>query len=85
MPHSCCCTLPGKIPGIHCVGWASGLVWTSVENLVPPPGFNPQTTHHIASHFTGYAILAHHCFIYIYIVITKGLSQQVDSVVKHWA
>ena len=35
---------PRETPGTHCIGggagWAPGPVWTGVENLVPPQGFD---------------------------------------------
>jgi hypothetical protein len=45
------------VPSIQEAGQASGLVWMSVENLVPP-GFDPQTIQSVASCYINYAILA---------------------------
>jgi hypothetical protein len=35
---------PGKepVPIVQEAGWAAGPVWTGVENLAPPPGFDPR-------------------------------------------
>jgi hypothetical protein len=41
-------------------GWASGPVWTGVENLTPP-GSDHWTVQLIARHYTDYAILATTC------------------------
>ena len=48
---------PGKepVPIVQEAGWAPGLVWTGVENLAPPPGFDPWTVQPIASCYTDYA------------------------------
>jgi len=45
------------VPTVQEAGWASGLVWTSVENLAPL-GFDPQTIQSTASRYINYAILA---------------------------
>ena len=34
---------PDPVPIVQEAGWASGSVWTSAENLAPPPGFDPRT------------------------------------------
>jgi hypothetical protein len=48
---------PGKdpVPIVQESVWASGRVWTSAENLTPPPGFDPRTVHPVASRYTDYA------------------------------
>ena len=47
---------PGKdpVPIVQEAGWATGPVWTGVENLAPP-GFDPQTTQPVGSRYTDYA------------------------------
>jgi hypothetical protein len=35
-------TTKDLVPIVQEAGWAPGPVWTGVENLAPPPGFNPQ-------------------------------------------
>jgi len=47
---------PGKdpVPIVQEAGWASGLVWTGVENLAPP-GFDPWTGQPVGSRYTDYA------------------------------
>ena len=40
------------VPIVQEAGWAPGPVWTSAENLSPPPGFDPQTVQPVASRFT---------------------------------
>ena len=47
---------PGKVPVPieQEAGWASGPVWTGVENLAPP-GFDPRTVQPIDSRYTDYA------------------------------
>jgi len=46
---------PGKdpIPIVQEAGWASGPVWTGVENLAPP-GFDPRTVQPVGSRYTDY-------------------------------
>jgi hypothetical protein len=39
-------------------GWAQGLVWMDAENLASL-GFDPQTVHLVATHYTNYVTLAH--------------------------
>jgi len=48
--------IPGKdpVPTVQEAWWASGPVWTGVENLAPP-GFNPRTVNPVSSHYTDYA------------------------------
>jgi hypothetical protein len=46
------------VPIVLEAGWAPGPVWTSAENLAPPPGFNPRTIQPIASCYTDYATQA---------------------------
>ena len=43
------------VPTVHKAGWSLGLVWTGMENMLPPPGFDPQP---IASCCTDCTILA---------------------------
>ena len=45
---------PGKrpVPIVQEAGWASATVWKGAENLVPPPGSEPQTVQPVASRFT---------------------------------
>ena len=47
---------PGKypVPIVQEAGWASGPVWTGAE-ILPPPGFDPQTVHPMASHYIDWA------------------------------
>jgi hypothetical protein len=40
----------GKKPSTHCIGWASGPVWTGAENLAPM-GFDPRSVQPVASHY----------------------------------
>ena len=48
---------PGKdpVPNLQETGWASGPVWTGVENLAPP-GFDPWTVQPVGSRYTDFAI-----------------------------
>jgi len=48
---------PGKdpVPIVQEAGWAPGLVWTGVENITPPQGFDPRTVQPVASRYTDYA------------------------------
>ena len=41
---------PGKDPlsVVYEAGWTQGSVWTSVENLASPPGFDPRTVQLVA-------------------------------------
>ena len=38
-----------RVPIVQEAGWAPGPVWTSAENLFPPPGFDPLTIQPVAS------------------------------------
>jgi hypothetical protein len=51
---------PGKdpVPIVQEAGWAPGPVWIGVENLTPPPGFDPRTFQPIAGRYTDWAIPA---------------------------
>ena len=40
------------VPIVQEAGWAPGPVWTDVENLAPPPGFDPRTVQPVASRYT---------------------------------
>jgi len=37
------------VPTVQEAGWASGSIWTGVENLAPPPGFEPWTVQPVGS------------------------------------
>jgi hypothetical protein len=50
---------PAKRPGTQCLG---GCV--RVQNISPPPGFDPRTVQPVASRFTEYAILTHRYIMY---------------------
>jgi hypothetical protein len=56
---------PGKdpVPTVQEAGWASGPVWTGVENL-DPPGFNPRTVQPVGSRskvkWTGHILRRNH-------------------------
>jgi hypothetical protein len=43
------------VPIVQEAGWAPGPVWTDVENLTPPLGFDPRTVQPVASRYTDYA------------------------------
>ena len=43
----------GPVPIVQEAGWASGPVWTGVENHAPP-GFDPQTVQSVGSRYTDY-------------------------------
>jgi hypothetical protein len=40
------------VPIVQEAGWAPGPVWTGVENLAPPSGFNPWMIQPVASRYT---------------------------------
>ena len=49
------------VPSVQETGWASGTVWTCVENLAPPPpGFDIRSVQPVASRYTDWAIVALH-------------------------
>jgi hypothetical protein len=48
-----------RIPSVQKAGQGPGPVWTGAENLTLP-GFDPRTIQPVASHYTDYAITAHH-------------------------
>ena len=45
----------GSVPVVQKAGWASGPVWTDVENHAPP-GLDTRTVEPVASRYTDYAI-----------------------------
>ena len=44
------CFTPGEdpVPLVQEAGWAPGPAWTGLENLSPPPGFDPRTVQRVA-------------------------------------
>jgi len=56
---------PGKdpVPIVQETGWSSGPVWTSAENLAPPPGFDPRTVQPVGSRYTNYATRPTHMIV----------------------
>jgi hypothetical protein len=58
--HALATVTPGKdlVSIVQEAGWASGLVWTGVENLASL-GYSPRTVQPIASRYSNYIILAH--------------------------
>ena len=61
--HHAPAALPsGKVPVpiVQEAGWAPGPVWTGVENLAPPPGFDPRTVQPVASRYTDWTVAAPH-------------------------
>ena len=42
------------VPILQEAGLAPGPVWADVENLSPPPGFDPRTVQLVASRYTDY-------------------------------
>ena len=55
--HALAVLYPRKdpVPIVQEAGWAPGPVWTGVENLAPPSGFDPRTVQPVASCYTDYA------------------------------
>ena len=51
--HAPAASYPGKdpVPIVQEAGWASGPVWTGVENLASP-GFDPRTVQPVGSRYT---------------------------------
>ena len=58
--HAPAAFIPGKdlVPIVQEAGWAPGPVWTGVENLAPPPGFDPRTVQPVTSHYNDRVIPA---------------------------
>jgi hypothetical protein len=54
--HAPAALYPGKfpVPIVSEAGWAPWPVWTGVENLTPPPGFDARTVQPVASRYTKY-------------------------------
>jgi hypothetical protein len=57
---------PGKRPGIHCIGGRVGprAGRDGCGKSRPPPGFDPQTIHPVASRYTDYAMFHMH-FLFV--------------------
>jgi hypothetical protein len=53
------------VPIVQDAVWALGQIWTGVENLASPPGFDPRTVQLVASRYTDWAIAALNNVLYV--------------------
>jgi len=68
------------VPMVQEAGWVPVPVCMVVENLAPPPGFDPQTFKPVASHYTDYAILAPYIYIYVCVCVCVCVCTYIQGV-----
>ena len=67
-------------PNLHEAAWAPEPVWTSVKNLLPPPGFESRTVHPVASRYTDYANLAPTSYVRIQNILQRAKEKNGEAI-----